>query len=118
AAHLSFSVEVSYLEIYNETVRDLFNPSATTAGGAGGAGGGGGASGAGALRVREDPRRDVLIFSGAYVEGLTSIVVSDWGEMSQLLTYGGGARTVAATNANDWSSRSHAVFTLNFRQVL
>lgn len=56
--------------------------------------------------------------SGAYVEGLTSIVVSDWGEMSQLLTYGGGARTVAATNANDWSSRSHAVFTLIFRQVL
>lgn len=56
--------------------------------------------------------------SGVYVEGLTSIAVSGWEEMSQLLMYGGGARTVAATNANDWSSRSHAVFTLTLRQVL
>lgn len=55
--------------------------------------------------------------SGTYVEGLTSIAVSSWDEMSQLLTYGGGERTVAATNANDWSSRSHAVFTLTLRQV-
>ena len=55
--------------------------------------------------------------SGTYVEGLTSIAVSSWDEMSQLLTYGGSERTVAATNANDWSSRSHAVFTLTLRQV-
>lgn len=55
--------------------------------------------------------------SGIYVEGLTSIAVSSWDEMSQLLTYGGSERTVAATNANDWSSRSHAVFTLTLRQV-
>lgn len=54
---------------------------------------------------------------GVYVEGLTSIEVSGWEELSQLLMYGGGARTVAATNANDWSSRSHAVFTLTLRQV-
>lgn len=44
-------------------------------------------------------------------------MVSDWEEMSQLLAYGGGARTVAATNANDCSSRSHAVFMIAFRQV-
>ena len=55
--------------------------------------------------------------SGTYVEGLTCIAVSSWDEMSQLLTYGGSERTVAATNANDWSSRSHAVFTLTLRQV-
>lgn len=58
-----------------------------------------------------------LTSSGTYVEGLTSIAVSSWDEMSQLLTYGGSERTVAATNANDWSSRSHAVFTLTLRQV-
>ncbi|CAN0420203.1 unnamed protein product, partial [Hapterophycus canaliculatus] len=69
------------------------------------------------------PSRSLLVYassrhsSGTYVEGLTSIAVSSWEEMSQLLTYGGGERTVAATNANDWSSRSHAVFTLTFRQV-
>lgn len=49
-----YSVEVSYLEIYNETVRDLFNPAAAI-GGVGG-GGAGGSFGVGGLRVREDPR--------------------------------------------------------------
>ncbi|CAN0102306.1 unnamed protein product, partial [Laminaria digitata] len=121
-----FSVEVSYLEIYNETLRDLFNSAAPTAGsrgaewgggaasagggGGGGGGRGGGGTAGGGLRLREDPSL------GVYVEGLTSIAVSSWEEMSQLLMYGGGARTVAATNANDWSSRSHAVFTLTLRQ--
>lgn len=51
-----YSVDVSYLEIYNEAVRDLFNPSATTIGEGGGVGGGG--ANGGGLRVREDPRRD------------------------------------------------------------
>lgn len=57
AAMTQYSLEVSYLEIYNETVRDLFNPSATPAGAVGGGGGGDGAGGGrGFLRVREDPR--------------------------------------------------------------
>ena len=59
-----FSVEVSYLEIYNETLRDLFNSAAPTAGeggtasagGGGGGGGGGGVAYGGGLRLREDPR--------------------------------------------------------------
>ncbi|CAN0222945.1 unnamed protein product, partial [Ectocarpus sp. 12 AP-2014] len=120
ATNTQFSVEVSYLEIYNESLRDLFNPATSfvpdgTGGGlreqsSAGANGGFIGSGSG-LRLREDPRL------GTYVEGLTSIAVSSWEEMSQLLTYGGTERTVAATNANDWSSRSHAVFTLTFRQT-
>eukprot|EP00903_Cladosiphon_okamuranus_P016262 g14998.t1 len=131
ATHTEFSVEVSYLEIYNESLRDLFKPASPAAtggngnggntssgelgggvtdGGGGGGGGGCGSIGTG-LRLREDPT------SGTYVEGLTSIAVSSWDEMSQLLMYGGSERTVAATNANDWSSRSHAVFTLTLRQT-
>lgn len=52
------SVEISYLEIYNETVRDLFNPANDGAVGGvtrsmGGVAGGG-------LRVREDPRCEKL----------------------------------------------------------
>lgn len=68
--HTHFSVEVSYLEIYNETLRDLFNsaaPAAPAAGlragewgggaaGAGAGGGGGGVAPGGGLRLREDPR--------------------------------------------------------------
>ncbi|CAL1701929.1 unnamed protein product [Somion occarium] len=87
--NLNFTVEVSYIEIYNEKVRDLLNPKNT-----------------GNLRVREHPSL------GPYVEDLSKLVVSNYDEMMQLMDEGNKARTVAATNMNETSSRSHAVFTL------
>ncbi|EED79320.1 predicted protein [Postia placenta Mad-698-R] len=87
--NVSFTVEVSYIEIYNEKVRDLLNPKNT-----------------GNLRVREHPSL------GPYVEDLSKLVVSSYDEMMQLMDEGNKARTVAATNMNETSSRSHAVFTL------
>ncbi|GLB33311.1 putative TRAFAC class myosin-kinesin ATPase superfamily protein [Lyophyllum shimeji] len=85
----SFTVEVSYIEIYNEKVRDLLNPKNT-----------------GNLRVREHPSL------GPYVEDLSKLVVNSYDEMMTLMDEGNKARTVAATNMNETSSRSHAVFTL------
>lgn len=87
--NVSFTVEVSYIEIYNEKVRDLLNPKNT-----------------GNLRVREHPSL------GPYVEDLSKLVVSSYEEMMTLMDEGNKARTVAATNMNETSSRSHAVFTL------
>ncbi|KZT12686.1 kinesin-domain-containing protein [Laetiporus sulphureus 93-53] len=87
--HVNFTVEVSYIEIYNEKVRDLLNPKNT-----------------GNLRVREHPSL------GPYVEDLSKLVVSSYEEMMTLMDEGNKARTVAATNMNETSSRSHAVFTL------
>ncbi|KAF9526270.1 kinesin-like protein [Crepidotus variabilis] len=87
--NLSFTVEVSYIEIYNEKVRDLLNPKNT-----------------GNLRVREHPSL------GPYVEDLSKLVVGSYDEMMTLMDEGNKARTVAATNMNETSSRSHAVFTL------
>ncbi|CCM05667.1 uncharacterized protein FIBRA_07897 [Fibroporia radiculosa] len=91
--HINFTVEVSYIEIYNEKVRDLLNPKNT-----------------GNLRVREHPSL------GPYVEDLSKLVVSSYDEMMQLMDEGNKARTVAATNMNETSSRSHAVFTLILTQ--
>ncbi|KAJ7667510.1 kinesin-like protein [Mycena polygramma] len=88
-SNLSFTVEVSYIEIYNEKVRDLLNPKNT-----------------GNLRVREHPSL------GPYVEDLSKLVVGSYEEMMTLMDEGNKARTVAATNMNETSSRSHAVFTL------
>ncbi|KAH9853391.1 kinesin-domain-containing protein [Lenzites betulinus] len=87
--HINFTVEVSYIEIYNEKVRDLLNPKNT-----------------GNLRVREHPSL------GPYVEDLSKLVVNNYDEMMTLMDEGNKARTVAATNMNETSSRSHAVFTL------
>ncbi|KAL8980116.1 MAG: hypothetical protein Q9205_004712 [Flavoplaca limonia] len=87
--NLTYTVEVSYLEIYNERVRDLLNPSTK-----------------GNLKVREHPS------TGPYVEDLAKLVVRSFPEIQQLMDEGNKARTVAATSMNDTSSRSHAVFTL------
>ncbi|KAI9722690.1 MAG: hypothetical protein M1812_001621 [Candelaria pacifica] len=90
---LSCTVEVSYLEIYNERVRDLLNP--TTKGN---------------LKVRESP------ILGPYVEDLAKLVVRSFQEIENLMDEGNKARTVAATNMNETSSRSHAVFTMTLTQ--
>ncbi|KAI4142814.1 MAG: hypothetical protein L6R39_004803 [Caloplaca ligustica] len=87
--NLTYTVEVSYLEIYNERVRDLLNPSTK-----------------GNLKVREHPS------TGPYVEDLAKLVVRSFPEIQHLMDEGNKARTVAATSMNDTSSRSHAVFTL------
>ena len=87
--NLTYTVEVSYLEIYNERVRDLLNPSTK-----------------GNLKVREHPS------TGPYVEDLAKLVVRSFQEIQHLMDEGNKARTVAATSMNDTSSRSHAVFTL------
>ncbi|GAA5817369.1 hypothetical protein MFLAVUS_010913 [Mucor flavus] len=86
---LKFQVEVSYIEIYNEKVRDLLNP-----------------GNKGNLKVREHPT------IGPYVEDLSRLVVNSFEDIDHLMNEGNKARTVAATNMNETSSRSHAVFTL------
>ncbi|KAK3906441.1 hypothetical protein C8A05DRAFT_29720 [Staphylotrichum tortipilum] len=91
--NLRCTVEVSYLEIYNERVRDLLNP-----------------ANKGNLKVREHPS------TGPYVEDLAKLVVGSFQEIEHLMDEGNKARTVAATNMNETSSRSHAVFTLMLTQ--
>uniref|UniRef100_A0A674CUH7 plus-end-directed kinesin ATPase n=1 Tax=Salmo trutta TaxID=8032 RepID=A0A674CUH7_SALTR len=90
---ISFSVEVSYMEIYCERVRDLLNP-----------------KNKGNLRVREHP------LLGPYVEDLSKLAVTSYNDINDLMDAGNKARTVAATNMNETSSRSHAVFTIVFTQ--
>ncbi|XP_062902180.1 kinesin-like protein KIF1A isoform X20 [Mobula hypostoma] len=92
-ANLSYSVEVSYMEIYCERVRDLLNPKTK-----------------GNLRVREHP------ILGPYVEDLSKLAVTSYNDISDLMDSGNKARTVAATNMNETSSRSHAVFNIIFTQ--
>ncbi|XP_062305905.1 kinesin-like protein KIF1C [Osmerus eperlanus] len=92
---LSCSVEVSYMEIYCERVRDLLKP-----------------QGRAALRVREHPSW------GPTWEDLSklAVTVTGYADIHNLMDCGNKARTVAATNMNETSSRSHAVFTIVFTQ--
>ena len=86
--------EVSYLEIYNERCRCLLSPNAKQE-----------------YRVREHP------VTGPYVENLTRMVVHSFEEIECIMDEGNKTRTVAATNMNATSSRSHAIFTIVFNQI-
>ncbi|XP_048830787.1 stAR-related lipid transfer protein 9 [Brienomyrus brachyistius] len=94
----SSRVEISFLEIYNERVRDLLKHSKqkkpTT------------------LRVREHPEK------GPYVQGLSQYVVSDYKQAVDLLETGIANRITAATHVHDASSRSHAIFSIQYTQAI
>ncbi|KAJ0248236.1 Kinesin-like protein KIN-12E [Hirschfeldia incana] len=84
---LQFTCRCSFLEIYNEQILDLLDPSSTN------------------LQLREDHKK------GIHVENLKEIEVSSARDVIQQLMEGAANRKVAATNMNRASSRSHSVFT-------
>ncbi|CAK9267106.1 unnamed protein product [Sphagnum jensenii] len=85
--NLRYMCKCSFLEIYNEQITDLLDPSSVN------------------LQLRED------INKGVYVENLTEVEVQSVQDVVQLLLVGAANRRVAATNMNRESSRSHSVFT-------
>ncbi|XP_055586964.1 kinesin-like protein KIF19 [Uranotaenia lowii] len=82
-----FKISLSYLEIYNELIRDLLNPG-------------------GPLELREDNK------GNQSVAGLSEISTPSRQEVIQLLMKGNKARTVEPTAANQTSSRSHALLSI------
>eukprot|EP00063_Salmo_salar_P092555 XP_014067390.1 PREDICTED: uncharacterized protein LOC106611567 [Salmo salar] len=94
----SFRTEVSYLEIYNERVQDLLTTKKSPENGSG-------------LKVREHPK------DGPYVEDLSKHLVQNYRDIEKLLHAGKAKRTTSSTGMNDVSSRSHAIFTINFTQA-
>lgn len=82
------------LEIYNETITDLLNPSSQH------------------LQIREDVRGQASSSSSTFVEDLRQEVVNSPYEALNCLKVGIKNRTTGATSMNQESSRSHSVFTL------
>ncbi|XP_007933516.1 stAR-related lipid transfer protein 9 [Orycteropus afer afer] len=94
----SCRIKVSFLEIYNERVRDLLNQSDQKK--------------SYTLRVREHPEM------GPYVQGLSQHVVTNYKQVIQLLEEGIANRITAATQVHEASSRSHAIFTIYYTQAI
>ncbi|KAK9476083.1 P-loop containing nucleoside triphosphate hydrolase protein [Lipomyces japonicus] len=95
-ATTTFTVKVSYFEIYNEHVYDLL------------------ASQTGQptpLKIRESP------VDGPYVKDLSTYIVRSFQDVESYLKKGNKQRATAATNMNATSSRSHAVFTLVLKKI-
>ncbi|ROW11823.1 hypothetical protein VPNG_05015 [Cytospora leucostoma] len=90
----STEITLSYLEIYNETIRDLLVPGGSKQG----------------LMLREDSNQAVM------VAGLTTHHPRDVQEVMDMIVQGNEYRTVSPTAANQTSSRSHAVLQINVAQ--
>eukprot|EP01034_Spumella_vulgaris_P022225 gene22225-28339_t len=84
-----FLVRASYLEIYNEEIRDLLSKDPKTS-----------------LELKEN------MDSGVYVKDLTSFVVKNVSEIDHVMQAGKKNRSVGATLMNATSSRSHSIFTV------
>ncbi|KAI3746631.1 hypothetical protein L6452_09069 [Arctium lappa] len=84
---IQYTCKCSFLEIYNEQILDLLDPSSTN------------------LQIREDTKK------GVYVDNLTEVEVTSARDVIQQLIQGAANRKVASTNMNRASSRSHSVFT-------
>ena len=83
-----FLVRCSFVEIYNEEVRDLLVDKSTK------------------LDIREDPKK------GTFVKDLTYVTLKDTQDIQKCLDRGNKNRHVGQTSMNDQSSRSHSLFTV------
>jgi hypothetical protein len=88
----TFLVRLSFLEIYNEDIRDLLLPTSKNK--------------PVALELKEHPD------TGVYVKDLTSYVVKSVEELEKLMDVGNNSRSVGATLMNATSSRSHSICTV------
>ncbi|EAL69265.1 hypothetical protein DDB_G0276369 [Dictyostelium discoideum AX4] len=88
-----FTIKCSYLEIYMENIQDLLNPKNNKQ-----------------LKIRESKSQ------GIYVEGLTEEYVASEEDIMELIQVGESSRSVAKTNMNQRSSRSHSILIIAIEQ--
>ncbi|KAH3679823.1 hypothetical protein WICMUC_000723 [Wickerhamomyces mucosus] len=87
-----FSVKISFIELYNEELRDLLIPNGSEER---------------KVKIFEDPTKKSIV-----VQGMEEIYIKNASEGMKILADGSYKRQVAATHCNDLSSRSHSVFTI------
>ncbi|KAL7411531.1 kinesin heavy chain [Mrakia frigida] len=92
SSNVEYMVKCSFMEIYQERIRDLLAPHNDN------------------LQVHEEKNR------GVYVKGLTQYNVSDASEVFEIMKQGQSARVTSATNMNAESSRSHSIFVITIAQ--
>ena len=87
---VDYLVRASMFELYNEELIDSFNKNDKKE----------------KLEIHEDPK------SGFYVKNLSILNITEEKELLELLSHGKSTRKVRATAMNDYSSRSHSIFTI------
>eukprot|EP00457_Paulinella_chromatophora_P001894 gb/GEZN01001896.1/.p1 GENE.gb/GEZN01001896.1/~~gb/GEZN01001896.1/.p1 ORF type:complete len:820 (-),score=150.60 gb/GEZN01001896.1/:200-2659(-) len=90
--NVEFTIKLSFLEIYNERIKDLLDPEKDN------------------LKIRESSM-------GVYVEDVTAHYIASFEEVLDVMSHGNENRAMASTNMNETSSRSHSVFILTLGQT-
>eukprot|EP00760_Papus_ankaliazontas_P001216 PhM_4_TR10424/c3_g1_i2/m.71657/K17914/KIF13; kinesin family member 13 len=98
------TVQVTYMEIYNEQVKDLLRPKPKAQQRFASRFDAHSVDEYQSLKVRQHP------LHGPFVEGITKVDVKCWLECVQIIRAGNELRAQAQTSMNDTSSRSHAIF--------
>ena len=93
-----YIIKVSYIEIYNENVIDLLNNDNDKN------------ENSNSLMIIEDPNK------GVYVPNLKEFKINNSNELKKLILQGNKRRTMAPTNQNKFSSRSHAILQLSLKR--
>lgn len=94
SADASFIIQCSYIEVYNDSLRDLLSPNGRT------------------VQLRESPSR------GFVIEGLRNEVLAGPSEAMATIARGNQRRTVAAMRMNARSSRGHGIFSIYVKEML
>jgi hypothetical protein len=106
---VEFGVKVSFVELYNEELRDLNYLESSTHLESNNP-----PSGSTNLKIFEDSnnKKGATGGSGVYIQNLTETAISSATEGIKILTLGSSRRQIAATKCNEQSSRSHSVFSI------
>jgi len=94
AEKTKYKIKISYLEVYNEQIRDL---------------------------LREDKSINLIILEdakhGIIVPGLKECEVTSVSEVTALINKGNRMRTMSSTHSNKFSSRSHAIIQISMERT-
>jgi kinesin family protein 11 len=113
ASGIDFSIKVSYIELYNEELRDLLASELATPTGSnqpmsmGSGNSRDTAANSSGLKIFDDSSK-----RGVFIQGLEEIPVKSAPDALALLVKGSDRRQIAATKFNDHSSRSHSIFSI------
>ncbi|GJJ12126.1 hypothetical protein Clacol_006367 [Clathrus columnatus] len=102
-----YSVKLSFLELYNEELRDLLTPDPQTPTQGSQSSTTGATQQPNQLKIFDDASK-----RGVFIQGLEEVPVKDAAGAILLLTRGSQRRQIASTKFNDHSSRSHSIFSI------
>ena len=91
---INYFIKVSYIEIYNEIVKDLINENSTS------------------LMIVEDPQKGVIC------PNAREVIINDSIELKKIINESNNRRTMASTNQNQFSSRSHAILQMTLEKKI